>query len=171
MTRRHTATVRGMVELPVVDVRGQALVALSEADEATADSDAAPCPLALVVVVRDDGAVLWGLDAWRGTWELPGGMREPGESPRDAARRELREETGLVAGELTWRGLARFELRAPERSELAAVCVTRSSADAEVTPADGELLETRWVGAGEAPPEPLAPLDAAIAAWALRRPR
>jgi ADP-ribose pyrophosphatase len=33
-------------------------------------------------------------------WEIPAGTLEPGEAPRAAARRELREETGYTAGRL-----------------------------------------------------------------------
>ncbi len=38
--------------------------------------------------------------------EIPAGKLEPGEDPREAAMRELSEETGFEAGELTYLGSA-----------------------------------------------------------------
>lgn len=36
----------------------------------------------------------------RCTWEIPGGHREPGETPMEAAARELWEETGAIKADI-----------------------------------------------------------------------
>jgi ADP-ribose pyrophosphatase len=57
-----------------------------------------------VLPVHDDGRLVlvrqyrYAVDAH--VWELPAGRRDPGESPEEAARRELEEEVGLRAGRL-----------------------------------------------------------------------
>jgi 8-oxo-dGTP diphosphatase len=53
-------------------------------------------PIAAEVWAFDEsfGHVLLVRHRWRG-WVPPGGRVEAGEAPREAARRELREETGL----------------------------------------------------------------------------
>ena len=51
------------------------------------------------MVRRDDGRILVVRRAnppSQGRWSIPGGRVEPGESVEDAARREVREEVGLV---------------------------------------------------------------------------
>ena len=48
------------------------------------------------VLFRDDaGRVLLVKPTYKQGWDIPGGYVEPGESPKQAARRELHEELGI----------------------------------------------------------------------------
>ncbi|TLS52225.1 NUDIX hydrolase [Paenibacillus antri] len=57
-------------------------------------------PGATVVIANADGEVLLQ-SRHDGTWGLPGGLMELGESFEETARREVYEETGLTLGELS----------------------------------------------------------------------
>lgn len=102
--------------------------------------------LCIGVVDVEDGALL--LIKRRdppaaGRWTLPGGRVEPGESLRDAARREALEETGLELeiGAL----LGTTEIGAPPERFLVCDYVAQRRGDrSDPTPGD-DALEARFV--------------------------
>src|SRR5262249_11501232 len=57
-----------------------------------------------VVAVQDDGRIVlvrqYRYPVDEEVWELPAGRRDPGESPSQAAQRELQEEIGHLARDL-----------------------------------------------------------------------
>jgi ADP-ribose pyrophosphatase len=59
-----------------------------------------------IVVLNDTNEVLltreYRHELQQEDWRIPGGKIDPGEVPEEAARRELREETGYAAGELRY---------------------------------------------------------------------
>lgn len=142
------------------------------------------------VIVRDGaGRVLLGLHRG-GTWELPGGALEPGESVAAAAVRELREETGLRAHEHdvtvfamlldTAAGARRADR--PDTGDDAdgadgtngtGAGLTRVTMAAVVTVYDGAVLAAepelirhwRWTRADELPSPLFTPSAQVLAAW------
>jgi 8-oxo-dGTP diphosphatase len=65
----------------------------------TPRDDLAPRDGASIAVLKDRKVLLVkrGRPPFAGLWSLPGGKVEAGETPRQAARRELKEETGIEA--------------------------------------------------------------------------
>jgi len=63
-------------------------------------------------VINVKGKYLVGYNPWRKQWEFPAGGIEKGESAREAAIRELFEETHQKINELEFRGL--FKIMKPD---------------------------------------------------------
>ncbi|MBK6013566.1 NUDIX hydrolase [Streptomyces sp. MBT53] len=110
------------IEPLAVDGNGNALIAfIPEAEDAPPDD--APLPLSLVALWHHD-AVLLVFGRQRQEWELPGGIIEPGESPRQAASRELLEETGQKTDAPSqFVGYAKFMLQPDLRMEYGALFI------------------------------------------------
>jgi 8-oxo-dGTP pyrophosphatase MutT (NUDIX family) len=89
-------------------------------------------------------------------------MREPGESTRAAAVRELNEETGIQGADLSFAAVAEFDLTQPDRRELLAVYQVQLEAVPALTVND-EALGFRWWPPSEPVGEDMSPLDAEIA--------
>ncbi|MEU9671151.1 NUDIX domain-containing protein [Streptomyces bobili] len=85
-------------------------------------------PPALTALWHQDGVVMVR-DRRRDGWEPPGGMLEPGETPRQAAVRELFEESGQEAHgpPPLYVGCAGFLVAPDRRAEYGALFTGRAS--------------------------------------------
>jgi 8-oxo-dGTP diphosphatase len=73
-------------------------------------------------------------------WEFPGGKVEPGESPREALARELREELTIDAR--IGREIIRYEFSYPRRKPILIIFYSVSSF--EGSPANCVFEQIRW---------------------------
>lgn len=138
-----------------------------------AEPAAVPVPCASVVVTDRDGRLLLVKRADDGTWCLPGGRLEPGESWSACAVRECLEETGI---DVTITGLFGVYSEPhdqvhvyPDGNRIQVVCVAFSAEarGTEVTAVDPmEITAAEYFSAGELPAE-IMRCDAPIVADAL----
>ena len=82
------------------------------------------------------------LPADRYLWELPAGRLDAGETPLQAARRELAEETGYRAR--TWKKLASFWVSPGYVEERMTIFLATELKEGAATPMDDERIETAW---------------------------
>jgi 8-oxo-dGTP diphosphatase len=80
---------------------------------------------------------------YKGRYALPGGFVEVGETVEDACRRELAEETGLVAGRLRLVGVYSDPKRDPRRHTCSAVFLAEAARGRPVAGDDAAAAE--WV--------------------------
>jgi 8-oxo-dGTP diphosphatase len=97
---------------------------------------------ASTIVLRGDGVLMVrrARPPFAGLWSVPGGRVEPGEKPEETARRELREETGLMVERVI-----RIGTKEPEPGSAFRLAVFAARAGEGMPVASDDAGEARFV--------------------------
>ncbi|MEV4266966.1 NUDIX hydrolase [Kribbella sp. NPDC049584] len=148
--------------LPVEDSDGSTLISFDRLREDQLGTLDPTVPLTASLVVLWCGhECLMVFNRYRQAWELPGGMLDPGESAREAAVRELAEESGQRADTLDLAGVAKIRVAPDDRLEYLTIYRGELDSPQPFTPNDEMSAATWWT-----PTKPLTnllPIDATLA--------
>jgi ADP-ribose pyrophosphatase len=104
---------------------------------------------AVMMPVDDRGRILlvkqYRLPARAYLWELPAGRLDKGETPLQAAKRELREETGYSANK--WRKIATFFPSPGFLAEKMTIFLATGLLQGKSEPMEDERIEVGWFSA------------------------
>jgi 8-oxo-dGTP pyrophosphatase MutT (NUDIX family) len=109
--------------------------------------------LAVGVIPLDENLNTWLVGQYRFTinqysWEIPEGGGRTGEDPLEAAKRELKEETGLIAK--SWKKILTMHLSNSVSDELSVIYLARDLEQHMAAPEETEELVTRKLPFDEA---------------------
>jgi 8-oxo-dGTP pyrophosphatase MutT (NUDIX family) len=109
--------------------------------------------LAIGVIPLDKDGYTWLVGQWRFpldmySWEIPEGGGDPALPPIESAKRELQEETGLVATE--WTLIQEMHLSNSVSDERALIYMARGLKQEEAMPEETEQLMVKRVSFDEA---------------------
>lgn len=109
--------------------------------------------VAIGIVAMDEQQNIWLVGQYRYTlhsysWEIPEGGSPHAENPLEGAKRELKEETGLIAQQ--WQELFRMHLSNSVSDEFAIVYLATGLLQEEAAPDDTEELRLQKVSIDQA---------------------
>jgi ADP-ribose pyrophosphatase YjhB (NUDIX family) len=108
---------------------------------------------------------------WRGAWDIPGGFCGPREHPKDAAAREVREETGLSVrvGGILGMWIDTYAPEGPEADKVTLNVYFHATAESPTAARTdpNEVAEIAWFEPDELPTEVAFPghIPAVLRAW------
>lgn len=104
-----------------------------------------PGSAVMLAIDQNERALLvkqFRLPAEQDLWEIPAGRVDPGETPLEAAQRELREETGYSAR--TWIPLASYWASPGYIDEKMNLFLALDLTEGQQEPMEDERIEIRW---------------------------